>query len=1466
MHQAALRSWAEHRPGRNHPVDAVCVAPWVSLELDPSGWVYGCCANQTYPLGRIGVDRLRDLWGGPRAQVLRDALARWDMSVGCASCRWHLEHGRMNPDAEVYDRYPLSSVEPSGPLAMTFALSNRCNLGCVMCTPELSSTLRREVGLPQLRSPYDDEFFEDLAAFLPGLTYAKFLGGEPFLIPEHHRVWDLMEHLGGPPRMQVTTNATVWNSRVEHLLERFDVDVTVSIDGATKVTYEAIRRGSNFEAVAENVGRFARACRVKGTELRFCFCLMVSNAHELRPLLDWADGLGAPVSLNVVTDKGHALYDLEPQELRAIHAVWSQQDNRGEPLGVNDSVWRTQLAQMERVLADARMGVRAPSGRAEPVAPGFSGSLFDSVSDEPPAVPDWTAEASRLRAWSEGGAVGILRVDSTGLVTEVVNDHPRLGLDTSVLGRHIEELVSIIESADGRTGWATDAVDPEAARSVRTMVLSERLPVRGESGSVVRIVGLHGKEGHVLLVAEDRIYDERRPTTLVESPRRVPLSISDDPVDVVAQRGERGAASSTVQGVINQEQSASGLGPWRSPQPPEGFSIFPGDAVTRTVGERFFTIAQRFPDGVALRSPSVTWTYAELASEVTRIAGGVARITGHRTGRPVALLADHDGPLVASVLGIISASQVAVILDPEAPREQTEAVVAEASPVLMLSDATRREAAANLARAAGCEHLALEDLRGGFEGPQDLGWHAPAMLAFTSGTSGTPKGAVINHGVLLNTVRGATDALGIGPNDCMPMLFPTSLAVAAYPMFIPLLNGGTLATLDVRSVGLAPIADFLVEERITLAYMAPTVVRFLVDALEGRTFQDLRMIALGGELVDAEILSLTTKTFGCEHVAVGYGTTETGVVSLAVYDHESLPDSDVSCGYPAAGVEFGILDESGAPLPSGTSGEIAVVSEYLFDGYWGHPELNRQVLASDPAGDSGRRLYRTGDLGRIDDDGALTLLGRIDTKVKIRGRFVVLGDVEADLHDLEGVADSAVTSRTVDGIVELVGYVVPSDPSAADPSVWRADLLERRDAYRVPSRWVVLDELPRLPNGKTDRRALPSPELTETAGGETVAIDGEGTRDVRRVVRGLWEELLPVGAVGEDEDFFELGGDSLLAAQMLVMLEQRTGVTVPMGEIVHARTVREVAEVLQRLRVVSTSAASTVSCVQHGDESRLPRLWFVHDLQGSAYRVRHVAEALGADQPVWSFESPLLAGEPNPHLSLDSFAARYLTDLRRVQPEGPYRLAGYSFGGICAYEMARQLVSDGEEVAFLGVIDVGPGYRGPGWDNRRSPLRPWFGVAKPPPEDASVRAKLEHYRDMVRSSPAGAARHLMVRSGLARLVDPLRFRADLRRHGRVRPEWRLWYAWEEHWRLAAAEWNRSNTYAGRVDLFWANESASADSSMGWEPLVGELVIHRFEGDHLGVLEPRGAAALARSMRSAGLVGMYGDGVDTPIDT
>ncbi|MCZ7628987.1 MAG: AMP-binding protein [Microthrixaceae bacterium] len=493
----------------------------------------------------------------------------------------------------------------------------------------------------------------------------------------------------------------------------------------------------------------------------------------------------------------------------------------------------------------------------------------------------------------------------------------------------------------------------------------------------------------------------------------------------------------------------------------------------RTIGELFAESADRHADREAITSPTVRWTYRELAEEVRRMAGGIASEVGSDHGRSIAILCDHDGPLIAALMAVICAGHAVVIVDPTAPLDQNSKVLDEARPAIVLADELHREAAGRLAKHAGCQCLELSGLNGAFQPPTWVDTHSPAMLAFTSGTSDTPKGAVINQGVVLNAARGGQNALGLTPDDRLPLLFPLSLTIAAFPVFLALLTGACVAVLDVRAVGIAPIAGLFERERITIAFLAPTVARFMLDGISGQRFEDLRMVMLAGEPVDSEILAGTCAAFGCDEMAVAYGITETGLLTIAVYSHDNLPRGAVSCGYPIPEVDLVIVDDNGVVVGPDQVGEIVVVSNHLFDGYVGRPELGRLVLGEDPSGRSSRSSYRTGDLGRVDENGVLTLEGRSGSSVKVRGRMVGLGEVETDIRDLENVLDSAVLATPLDGVVELVAYVVPKDMAEAEPTRWRAALLANREPYRVPTRWVTLDEFPLLPNGKVNRRALP---------------------------------------------------------------------------------------------------------------------------------------------------------------------------------------------------------------------------------------------------------------------------------------------------------------------------------------------------------------------------------------------------------
>lgn len=267
--------------------------------------------------------------------------------------------------------------------------------------------------------------------------------------------------------------------------------------------------------------------------------------------------------------------------------------------------------------------------------------------------------------------------------------------------------------------------------------------------------------------------------------------------------------------------------------------------------------------------------------------------------------------------------------------------------------------------------------------------------------------------------------------------------------------------------------------------------------------------------------------------------------------------------------------------------------------------------------------------------------------------------------------------------------------------------------------------------------------------------------------------------------------------------------------------------------------------LQEGSSERPPLFW-CHDLHGSAFRFQALARALGPDQTLYGFESPFLDPAPPPFRSIQMLALAYATEMVRREPEGPYHLGGYSFGGILAFEVAQQLLRDGHEVALLVVVDVGPAYRGINHDTHHPPPKPWLGLAPPADPDAPVLERVRHY---VRMPPKVAARHLVWRAGLDGYLEPYLFWRDRRQDGRIAPSHRLWYAWRKHWQLAKAWADEEHTYPGRIELVWADESGSDDATMGWGAVAeGGVGISRVPVRHEQLMEEGSVDATAAVVR------------------
>ena len=373
-------------------------------------------------------------------------------------------------------------------------------------------------------------------------------------------------------------------------------------------------------------------------------------------------------------------------------------------------------------------------------------------------------------------------------------------------------------------------------------------------------------------------------------------------------------------------------------------------------------------------------------------------------------------------------------------------------------------------------------------------------------------------------------------------------------------------------------------------------------------------------------------------------------------------------------MEVCIKDETDALVPPGEIGEIVVRSRFLAQGYWNNPELTAKVFQTDPL-DSTIRIYRTGDLGRWRNDGTLEHVGRKGRRIRLRGYNIEPFEVECELMRQPGVTDAVVLLH--DGAAGeepcLVGYVVA--PANASPSAMRKELAERLPSYMVPSYIVVLDSFPIASSGKIDRNALPPPYREEVR----LAAFRTPSDDREHELLAIWQEVLKFPKIGIDDDFFELGGTSLQALMVFARIEARLGYSLSPTTIVQAPTIARLADFIR----ATTGIASSQSLVPLRPSGTGSPLFLVHNRYCFVMYYRHLLSDLKSNRPVFGLQPGPLDGKHRIPRTIESIAADYIAEIRRVQPQGPYLLAGHSFGGRVSFEIAQQLVRAGERVVFL---------------------------------------------------------------------------------------------------------------------------------------------------------------------------------------
>ncbi|GLZ28501.1 hypothetical protein Lesp02_06910 [Lentzea sp. NBRC 105346] len=679
-------------------------------------------------------------------------------------------------------------------------------------------------------------------------------------------------------------------------------------------------------------------------------------------------------------------------------------------------------------------------------------------------------------------------------------------------------------------------------------------------------------------------------------------------------------------------------------------------AAAPTMLELFRAQVARTPDAVAVVCGETSLSYAELDARANHVA---SQLLAQGVGREdiVAVVLPRSADLLVALLGVLKSGAAYLPIDPEHPMSRIGFVLGDTRPAVVIS--------ADPALRGTNGRLTVDGETAPDPGvrvrPDDL-----AYVIYTSGSTGTPKGVMIPHGAFANFLHAMREHQFLGDGDRLLAVTTAGFDMAVFELYVPLVSGATIVMAGKDTVrDTAALPEVLRRDEINVLQATPSLWHELLA--EGASLSHVRAL-VGAEPLPAQLgRELHERTRAVTNM---YGPTETTVWSTAA----DLTGGDPSIGSPVANTQVYVLDAGLRLVPPGVVGELYIGGLGLARGYRNRPSLTAERFVACPFGsqNDGYRMYRTGDLAKWSADGTLTFVGRADQQVKVNGFRIEPGEIESALAAHPAV-DRAVVVLREDrpGIKQLVAYVVGATDGL------REHLRQRLPEYMVPSAYVSLDAIPLNPNGKVDRRALPAVQVSSTGGAPATARE--------QVLADLFAELLGLPAVGVHDDFFALGGHSLLSARLVSRIRSQLGVEVGIRAVFEAPTVAGLA---QRLDSEGGSDFDVLLPLRpHG--SRTP-LFCVHPAVGLSWCYSRLLSHLDPGQPVYGLQARAISTADGLPASMDEMATDYLAQIRSVQPAGPYRLLGWSFGGLVAHAIATLLQDAGEEVELLVTLDSAP--------------------------------------------------------------------------------------------------------------------------------------------------------------------------------
>lgn len=849
--------------------------------------------------------------------------------------------------------------------------------------------------------------------------------------------------------------------------------------------------------------------------------------------------------------------------------------------------------------------------------------------------------------------------------------------------------------------------------------------------------------------------------------------------------------------------------------------------------------AARTPEAVALTSTGRNLTYRELNQRANQLAWYL-RKSGVGPDVLVGFCLNRSWEMIVAMLGILKAGGAYVPLDPGYPAERLKFMVADTRTPVILTEIDLRP---NLPW-EGTRTICLDDQwpdiarESSDNPPPNVGWENLAYVMYTSGSTGTPKGVAVRHRGVMRLVLGG-DYVSLGPDKTFLQHSPVSFDASTFEIWAPLLHGGRCVLYPGRRTDVAELGRLIRAERVNVLWLTSALFNYIMDEAPD-ILSPVAQLLVGGEALSVAHVRRALERLPATQLINGYGPTESTTFTCCHAIPRELPADcrSIPLGRPIANTQVYVLDRSMTPVPAGVVGELWIGGDGLAQGYWNRPELTAEQFVPHPW-ETGAQLYRSGDLVRIRSDGNLEFLGRDDEQVKVRGYRIELGEIESVLGRHAGVKECVVAAKDDgNGGRQLVGYVAPLPGQELGGAELRAHLEGKLPEYMVPSAFVILDKLPLTPNGKVDRRELPLPTGDRQGGSELVAPRDE----LELLLVKTWEQVLGRQPIGIRDNFFELGGHSLLAVKLFSKIEKSTGTHLPLATLFQHPTVEQLAAVMRQQGRAPTWASLVP--IQPGGSR--PPLFCVHGAGGNVFFLRDLAGRLGSDQPFYGIQARGLNAVDPPFDRVQDMAEHYLAEVRRLQPQGPYFLAGFCMGGMVAFEMARRLQRDGQEVGLVALLEShGPGY----FISPRNQIRFFY-------EERTFGQRLrDNFRQLRDATPS--ERQILIWRKFAQL-----------RNRALAPAIQLLariLLWWGHPTLAALKrvhhanvnaqmhYLPDGVYSGRLDLFRAERQPAGnyqyDPFYGWGVCAtGGVQVHEFPGYHGTLFQEPYVSVLADKLK------------------